>query len=51
MAGIRLLSQLLRYDRGQRITAEGALKSEYFLERPLPSPIELMPKFPESHKN
>jgi len=51
VAGIRLLSQLLRYDRGQRITAEGALKSEYFLERPLPSPIELMPKFPESHKN
>mmetsp|Transcript_1108 Transcript_1108/g.2576 ORF Transcript_1108/g.2576 Transcript_1108/m.2576 type:complete len:426 (-) Transcript_1108:359-1636(-) len=49
-SGIRLLSSLLRYDRKTRWTAKRALESEYFVERPVPQHIELMPTFPTSHR-
>ncbi|KAI8020005.1 Cyclin-dependent kinase G-1 [Camellia lanceoleosa] len=58
-AGFDLLNQLLTYDpeklivkaviNVQRITAEDALKHEWFREVPLPKSKEFMPTFPAQH--
>ncbi|KAI8031683.1 Cyclin-dependent kinase G-2 [Camellia lanceoleosa] len=45
-AGFDLLNQLLTYDPEKRITAEDALKHEWFREVPLPKSKEFMPTFP-----
>ncbi|KAI7996865.1 Cyclin-dependent kinase G-2 [Camellia lanceoleosa] len=48
-AGFDLLNQLLTYDPEKRITAEDALKHEWFREVPLPKSKEFMPTFPAQH--
>lgn len=45
-AGFDLLNKMLTYDPEKRITAEEALKHEWFKEVPLPKAKELMPTFP-----
>lgn len=49
-SGIRLLNNLFRFDPCKRITADDALSSSYFREKPLPIDQGLMPTFPE-HRN
>lgn len=44
--GFNLLNRLLLYDPKKRITAEEALKHDWFKEVPLPKMKELMPTFP-----
>ena len=44
--GLDLLSRLLAYDPEQRITADEALKHDYFAEYPLPKSQQSMPTFP-----
>lgn len=44
--GIQLLQGLLTYDPKQRLTAEQALRSNYFKEIPLPIDPEMMPSWP-----
>ncbi|GAB4840576.1 hypothetical protein Ancab_021345 [Ancistrocladus abbreviatus] len=48
-AGFDLLNRLLTYDPEKRITAEAALKHEWFKEVPLPKSKEFMPTFPAQH--
>ncbi|KAL2547320.1 Protein kinase superfamily protein [Forsythia ovata] len=48
-AGFDLLNKLLTYDPDKRITAEAALKHEWFREVPLPKSKEFMPTFPAQH--
>ncbi|CAI9785094.1 unnamed protein product [Fraxinus pennsylvanica] len=48
-AGFDLLNKLLTYDPDKRITAEAALKHEWFQEVPLPKSKEFMPTFPAQH--
>jgi cell division cycle 2-like protein len=48
-AGFDLLNKLLTYDPEKRITAEEALKHEWFREVPLPKTKEFMPTFPAQH--
>lgn len=44
--GFDLLNRLLTYDPEKRITADDALKHEWFREVPLPKAKEFMPTFP-----
>nr|XP_024363927.1 cyclin-dependent kinase G-2-like [Physcomitrium patens] len=44
--GFDLLNRLLTYDPSKRITAEEALKHDWFREVPLPKAKEFMPTFP-----
>ncbi|KAL8550632.1 hypothetical protein ACS0TY_009163 [Phlomoides rotata] len=48
-AGFDLLNKLLTYDPEKRITADEALKHEWFREVPLPKSKEFMPTFPAHH--
>lgn len=49
--GLVLLTHLLSYDANhQRLSAEQALQSSYFLADPLPTPIEAMPKFRRAYE-
>ncbi|XVF85195.1 hypothetical protein PTKIN_Ptkin17bG0098800 [Pterospermum kingtungense] len=48
-AGFDLLNKLLTYDPEKRITAEAALKHEWFHEVPLPKSKAFMPTFPAQH--
>jgi cell division cycle 2-like protein len=48
-SGLDLLKKLLAYDPEKRITAEDALKHEWFSEVPLPKDTEFMPTFPPQH--
>ncbi|KAF5952844.1 hypothetical protein HYC85_010788 [Camellia sinensis] len=48
-AGFDLLNKFLTYDPEKRITAEDALKHEWFHEVPLPKSKEFMPTFPAQH--
>ncbi|KAL8037902.1 hypothetical protein ABFX02_11G067900 [Erythranthe guttata] len=48
-AGFDLLNKLLTYDPEKRITAEAALRHEWFREVPLPKSKEFMPTFPAQH--
>eukprot|EP00262_Sarcandra_glabra_P004976 TRINITY_DN16208_c0_g2_i7.p1 TRINITY_DN16208_c0_g2~~TRINITY_DN16208_c0_g2_i7.p1 ORF type:complete len:118 (-),score=17.57 TRINITY_DN16208_c0_g2_i7:282-635(-) len=48
-AGFDLLNKLLTYDPEKRITAEAALKHEWFREVPLPKLKDFMPTFPAQH--
>jgi cell division cycle 2-like protein len=48
-AGFDLLNKLLTYDPEKRITAEAALKHEWFKEVPLPKSKDFMPTFPAQH--
>lgn len=45
-AGLQLLQGLLTYDPKKRLTAENALKSEYFKELPLPIDPAMLPTWP-----
>ncbi|KAH9300690.1 hypothetical protein KI387_012273, partial [Taxus chinensis] len=45
-SGFDLLNRLLTYDPNKRLTAEEALKHEWFREVPLPKSKEFMPTFP-----
>ncbi|XP_072950127.1 cyclin-dependent kinase G-2 [Typha angustifolia] len=45
-AGFDLLNKLLTYDPEKRITAEAALKHDWFREVPLPKSKDFMPTFP-----
>eukprot|EP01018_Ginkgo_biloba_P031579 Gb_15107 [translate_table: standard] len=45
-SGFDLLNRLLTYDPNKRITAEEALKHEWFREVPLPKSKEFMPTYP-----
>ncbi|KAF8527938.1 Pkinase-domain-containing protein [Hysterangium stoloniferum] len=45
-AGVDLLSSLLTYDPGQRVTAEAALLHPYFSESPFPKHPDLFGSFP-----
>uniref|UniRef100_A0ACD5ZGD4 Uncharacterized protein n=1 Tax=Avena sativa TaxID=4498 RepID=A0ACD5ZGD4_AVESA len=45
-AGFDLLNRMLTYDPETRISAEAALKHEWFREAPLPQSRDLMPSFP-----
>lgn len=47
--GTRLLMGLLMYNPSTRLTAEGALASDYFTTAPPPTPLSLMPTFPTTH--
>lgn len=44
--GIQLLQGLLTYDPKQRLTAEQALRSNYFKEIPLPIDPKMLPTWP-----
>lgn len=46
--GVDLLSQLLRYDPAQRISARKALQHPWFSEKPYPKTVHSMPTFPTS---
>ncbi|XP_020107019.1 cyclin-dependent kinase G-2 [Ananas comosus] len=48
-AGFDLLNKLLTYDPEKRITAEAALKHDWFREVPLPKSKDFMPTFPAQH--
>ncbi|CAO2828937.1 unnamed protein product [Amaranthus hypochondriacus] len=48
-AGFDLLNRLLTYDPEKRITADAALKHDWFREVPLPKSKEFMPTFPAQH--
>ncbi|KAK9707512.1 hypothetical protein RND81_07G202400 [Saponaria officinalis] len=48
-AGFDLLNRLLTYDPEKRLTADAALKHEWFREVPLPKSKEFMPTFPAQH--
>lgn len=48
-AGFDLLNRLLTYDPKKRITADAALKHEWFREVPLPKSKEFMPTYPARH--
>ncbi|KAH9610576.1 hypothetical protein KSS87_003336 [Heliosperma pusillum] len=48
-AGFDLLNRLLTYDPEKRITANAALRHEWFREVPLPKSKEFMPTFPAQH--
>jgi cell division cycle 2-like protein len=43
--GLRMLTSLLNYDPEQRWTASRALESNYFHEKPLPTPESEMRRF------
>merc|ERR1719330_1640096 len=45
-SGILLLSNLLKYDPSQRLSAKDARASTWFSENPMPTRREYMPKFP-----
>ncbi|KAM0835129.1 hypothetical protein ACQ4PT_063144 [Festuca glaucescens] len=45
-AGFDLLNRMLTYDPETRISADAALKHEWFREAPLPQSRDLMPTFP-----
>nr|WNT93104.1 CDKG1-2 protein [Phyllostachys edulis] len=45
-AGFDLLNRLLTYDPEKRISADAALKHEWFCEIPLPTSKDFMPTFP-----
>ncbi|KAK1617982.1 hypothetical protein QYE76_023499 [Lolium multiflorum] len=45
-AGFDLLNRMLTYDPEMRISADAALKHEWFREAPLPQSRDLMPTFP-----
>eukprot|EP00252_Welwitschia_mirabilis_P000125 TRINITY_DN1008_c0_g1_i1.p1 TRINITY_DN1008_c0_g1~~TRINITY_DN1008_c0_g1_i1.p1 ORF type:complete len:816 (-),score=171.29 TRINITY_DN1008_c0_g1_i1:812-3259(-) len=47
--GFDLLNRLLTYDPKKRITAEEALRHDWFKEVPLPKSKEFMPTFPARH--
>ncbi|KAL7108302.1 hypothetical protein ACP275_06G104300 [Erythranthe tilingii] len=49
-AGFDLLNKLLTYDPEKRITAEAALRHEWFREVPLPKSKEFMPTFPAENE-
>lgn len=44
--GLRLLNSFFIYDPEKRATADVAMKSEWFLENPLPTPPDLFPTWP-----
>jgi cell division cycle 2-like protein len=44
--GLRLLNSFFIYDPDKRITADAAMKSEWFDENPLPTPPSLFPTWP-----
>jgi len=48
-SGFDLLNRLLTYDPNKRITAEEALRHEWFKEVPLPKSKEFMPTYPARH--
>lgn len=48
-SGFDLLNRLLTYDPNKRITAEEALRHEWFREVPLPKSKEFMPTYPARH--
>ncbi|VVA94388.1 unnamed protein product [Arabis nemorensis] len=48
-AGFDLLNKLLTYDPERRITADAALKHDWFREVPLPKSKDFMPTFPAQH--
>ena len=50
-SGFDLLTRFLTFDPKQRISAKKALEHVWFLESPLPSSQESMPKFDFSGKN
>ncbi|CAM0945354.1 unnamed protein product [Alopecurus aequalis] len=49
-AGFDLLNRMLTYDPEMRISADAALKHEWFREVPLPQSRDLMPTFPSQNE-
>lgn len=49
LAGIDLLNRMLTYDPEKRISAESALRHDYFRQLPLPLAPDAMPAFPSAH--
>lgn len=49
-AGLELQSRLLHYDSLQRWTAYEGLQSSFFVESPVPTPTERMPRFPTTRQ-
>lgn len=47
--GLSLLNGLLTYDPDKRLTAQQALKHDYFKEGPVPKLPQEMPAFPSAH--
>jgi cell division cycle 2-like protein len=47
--GFDLLERMLHMDPAQRISAEDALKHEYFKEKPLRKHEDMMPTFPATN--
>lgn len=45
VTGLRMLTSLLNYDPDERWTANEALQSSYFQEKPLPTPGSEMKRF------